>query len=180
MILLRRLSGGPAGWRPRHGHRTDLAAARPAAALAVAGCPRAPRRDAGRTIERPVVLAGRIFDRSRVDEVVASPHFMTAHHLRVGDTLTLHLSSPAQAAEGIDASQTPLADPRVRIVGWPGPPFPWTAPGTAAESSPDYALFTKYRADITGGVTERRPDLRQRPDPPGRRRSPRSTQTSPR
>ena len=61
----------------------------------------------GQTVERPVVLAGRMDNPSRVDEVVASPHFMTAHHLRVGDTLTLHLSTPAQAAAGIDASQIP-------------------------------------------------------------------------
>ena len=59
----------------------------------------------GQTVERPVVLAGRMYNPSRVDEIVVSPHFMTAHHLRLGDTLTLHLSTPAQAAEGIDASQ---------------------------------------------------------------------------
>ena len=41
------------------------------------------------TVERPVVLAGRMANPSRADEVVrAAPHFMTAHHLRVGDTLT--------------------------------------------------------------------------------------------
>ena len=51
----------------------------------------------GQTVERPVVLAGRMYNPARVDEIVASPHFMTAHHLRVGDTLTLHLSTPAFA-----------------------------------------------------------------------------------
>ena len=69
----------------------------------------------GQTVERPVVLAGRMYNPSRVDEVVASPHFMTAHHLRVGDTLTLHLSTPAQAAAGIDASQGPPAGPQVKL-----------------------------------------------------------------
>ena len=52
-----------------------------------------------------MILAGRAANPSRADEVVASPHFMSAHHLRVGDTVTLHLSSPAQAAAGFDASQ---------------------------------------------------------------------------
>src|SRR5580693_9922373 len=88
----------------------------------------------GQTVERPVVLAGRMYNPSRVDEVVVSPHFMTAHHLRVGDTLTLHLSTPAQAAAGIDASQIPPAGPRVKVTmwGWSGPPSLSTAQGTAA------------------------------------------------
>ena len=104
------------------------------------------------TIERPVVLAGRMFDQSRVDEVVASPHFMTAHHLRVGDTLTLHLSSPAQAAEGIDASQTPPVGPQVKvtIVGVVRSPFFLDSPGDSGGMIPTFALFTKYRADIEG------------------------------
>jgi hypothetical protein len=108
--------------------------------------------DAAQTIERPVVLAGRMFDQSRVDEVVASPHFMTAHHLRVGDTLTLHLSSPAQAAEGIDASQTPPVGPQVKvtIVGVVRSPFFLDSPGDSGGMLPTFALFTKYRADIEG------------------------------
>jgi len=108
--------------------------------------------DAAQTVERPVILAGRMFDQSRVDEVVASPHFMTAHHLRVGDTLTMHLSSPAQAAEGINASQTPPAGPqvKVRIVGVARSPFFLDSPGDSGGVLPTYALFTKYRADIEG------------------------------
>ena len=108
--------------------------------------------DVAQTIERPVVLAGRMFDQSRVDEVVASPHFMTAHHLRVGDTLTLHLSSPAQAAEGIDASQTPPVGPQVKvtIVGVVRSPFFLDSPGDSGGMIPTFALFTKYRADIEG------------------------------
>ena len=103
-----------------------------------------------RTVERPVMLAGRLA--SRVDEVLASPHFMTAHHLRVGDPLTLHLSTPAQAAEGIDASQTPPVGPQVKvtITGVGRSPFFLDSPGDSGGILPTYAFFTKYRADIEG------------------------------
>src|SRR6202035_4615833 len=40
-----------------------------------------------RTIERPVVLQGRLFTPGRVDEVVASPHFLSAYGKSIGDTL---------------------------------------------------------------------------------------------
>ena len=104
------------------------------------------------TVERPVILAGRMANPSRADEVVVSPHFMSAHHLRVGDTLTLHLSSPAQAAAGVDASQTPPAGPRVtvRIVGVGRTPFFLDGPGDSGGLMPTYALFTQYRVDIMG------------------------------
>src|SRR5580700_11159412 len=78
------------------------------------------------TVEHPVILAGRAANQSRADEAMASPHFMSAYHLRVGGTVTLHLSSPAQAAAGFDATQggTP-AGPRVTvtIVGVARTPF---------------------------------------------------------
>ena len=106
----------------------------------------------GQTVERPVVLAGRMYNPSRVDEVVTSPHFMTAHHLRVGDTLTLHLSTPAQAAAGIDASQIPPAGPQVKVtvVGVIRSPFFIDSPGDSGGMLPTYAFFTRYRADILG------------------------------
>src|SRR5215472_9834550 len=114
--------------------------------------------DMDQTIERPVVLTGRMADPGRVDEVMASPHFMTAHHVRVGDTLTLHLSSPAQAAENIDASQTPPAGPRVKVqvVGVIRSPFWLDNVGDSGGVIPTYALFQKYRLDIMG-VTSHSP-----------------------
>ena len=111
--------------------------------------------DAFRTVERPVVLAGRMANPGRADEAVVSPHFLTAHHKQVGDILTLRLSTPAQAAAGIDASQTPPAGPRVtvRIVGVIRTPFGLDNIGDSGGVIPTYALLTRYRADIMGGTS---------------------------
>jgi len=108
--------------------------------------------DALQTVEHPVVLAGRMANPGRADEAVVTPHFLTAHHKRVGDVLTVHLSTPAQAAAGDDASQTPPAGPRVRmrIVGVIKTPFGLDNIGDSGGVIPTYALLTKYRADIMG------------------------------
>jgi hypothetical protein len=83
------------------------------------------------TVERPVVLRGQRADPARVDEVMATPHYMSAHHLRVGDQLTVHLSSPAQATAGFDASTGTPQGPRltVHIVGVIRSPFFIDQPG---------------------------------------------------
>ena len=39
-----------------------------------------------RTIERPVLLAGRLFNPGRVDEILVTPQFAAAYHKGVGDT----------------------------------------------------------------------------------------------
>jgi hypothetical protein len=111
--------------------------------------------DALQTVERPVVLAGRMANPGRADEAVVTPHFLTAHHKQVGDTLMLHLSSPAQAAAGIDASETPPAGPRVavHIVGVIKSPFGLDNIGDSGGVLPTYALLTRYRADIMGGAS---------------------------
>jgi hypothetical protein len=113
-----------------------------------------------RTVERPVILAGRAADQSRADEAMASPHFMSAYHLRVGDTVTLHLSSPAQAAAGFDATEggTPAGPQvRVRIVGVGRTPFFLDGPGDTGGLMLTYALFTQYRTDIMGPNTSESP-----------------------
>src|ERR1700722_1889655 len=108
------------------------------------------------SVERPVVLQGRMYDPGRVDEAVASPHFMAAHHLKVGDPLTVHLSSPAQAAAGFDASTgTPLGPAaRVHIVGGIRSPFFMDSPGDSGAVLPTYAFFQKYRLYIVGSDPE--------------------------
>ena len=62
--------------------------------------------DIYRTIEKPVVLDGRLLDPSRQDEVMATPLFLEHYRLAVGDTLTMRLWSPEQ----IDTMDTPEFD----------------------------------------------------------------------
>jgi len=104
------------------------------------------------TVERPVVLQGRRADPARADEVMATPHYMSAHHLRVGDQLTVHLSSPAQAAAGFDASTGEPLGPRltVHIVGVIRSPFFMDQPGDSGGVEPTYAFFQRYRRFIIG------------------------------
>jgi hypothetical protein len=104
------------------------------------------------TVERPVILAGRMFNPGRADEVLASPHFMSAHHLSVGAEVTVHLSSPAQASAGFDASSGKPLGPavKVRIVGVMKSAF-WTdSPGDSGGILPNYAFVRKYQTDIVG------------------------------
>lgn len=106
-----------------------------------------------RTIERPVVLQGRLADPSRVDEVVVSPRFLASFGKGVGDALTLLLPTPAQVNNGYDPSSNgPPRGPsiRVRIVGVIRTPFEFDNIGGKGGVLPSAALFTRYRANIIG------------------------------
>ena len=109
----------------------------------------------GRTIERPYLLAGRMFDPARVDEVLVTPLFAAAYHKRVGDTVTLHLASVEQANEQYDGTTGPPRGPvvKARITGVGR--SPWLSIGSdspgqkgAVQASP--ALYARYRANILG------------------------------
>ncbi len=106
------------------------------------------------TIERPVILAGRLFNPRRADEVVVTPKFAAASGQGVGDFLTLELSSVRQANEGYDGSTGPPRGPqiRVRIVGEVRSPWDLSAdgPGSPGGIATTPALFTRYRADMMG------------------------------
>jgi hypothetical protein len=85
------------------------------------------------TVERPVVLAGRMSDSGRAGEVVASAEFMSDHHLQVGAPLTVHLPTPAQAEKSFDPTNgQPPRGPlvQVRIVGVVRSPFWIDGPGS--------------------------------------------------
>ena len=108
-----------------------------------------------RTIERPVVLEGRLFSRSRVDEVLVTPKFVASYGKGVGDMLTLHLASPKQVGVGYDGSTGPPRGPeiRARIVGVIR--SPWGSvnldgPGQTGGVLASPTLFTHYRANIMG------------------------------
>jgi FtsX-like permease family protein len=108
-----------------------------------------------RTLERPVLQAGRLPNPGRADEIIASPQFMAANHKAIGDTVTLHLATPQQVNEGFDGSTGPPLGPRItaRIVGvGRGVWFSATSDGPQATGSvlASPALFDRYRANILG------------------------------
>ena len=109
----------------------------------------------GRTIERPYMLAGRMFDPARADEVIVTPQFAAVYHKRVGDTLTLLLASVKQANEQYDGTTGPPRGPAVkaRITGIGR--SPWLSIGSdgpgqkgGVQASP--ALYAHYQANILG------------------------------
>ncbi|HEX5291486.1 MAG TPA: FtsX-like permease family protein [Streptosporangiaceae bacterium] len=109
----------------------------------------------GRTIERPYMLAGRMFDPARADEVIVTPQFEAVYHKRVGDTLTLLLASVKQANEQYDGTTGPPRGPAVkaRITGIGR--SPWLSIGSdgpgqkgGVQASP--ALYAHYQANIFG------------------------------
>ncbi|GIH25616.1 hypothetical protein Aph01nite_39260 [Acrocarpospora phusangensis] len=109
----------------------------------------------GRTVERPVVLAGRAADPRRADEVTVTPRYLEAHGKAIGDTITVTLLTPEQ----MDAPEVPgrvPAGPRIelRIVGvarsFLNSDPPETGPGSVL---PTHALFERHRANFTGAAS---------------------------
>ncbi|WP_066365739.1 ABC transporter permease [Herbidospora mongoliensis] len=68
-------------------------------------------------LEIPVLLDGRVFDRSRIDEVMVSPMFAERFGRGVGDRITLRLGTPEETTPS--SGEVPYTGPRVRatIVG---------------------------------------------------------------
>jgi hypothetical protein len=106
-----------------------------------------------RTIERPVVLAGRVYDPRRADEVVVTPQFAAAFGKKPGDTLSLELASVKQANAGYDGtSGGPPRGPRVQvhIVGVVRSPWFMDSPGGSGGVISSPALFAQHPANIVG------------------------------
>jgi hypothetical protein len=107
-----------------------------------------------RTIERPVMMAGRLFNPRRADEVIITPKFAATSGKHVGDTLTLELASVRQANQEYDGSSGPPLGPRIRtrIVGVGRTPWGLDAdtPGSPGGILTTPALFTRYRANMMG------------------------------
>jgi hypothetical protein len=105
-----------------------------------------------RTIERPVVLQGRLLDPGRVDEVDVTALFPGNYGKGVGDTLTLHLPSLKQGQYYDPSSGLPPRGPkiRVRIVGVIRSPWFSDSPGSLGGVVPSPALLTHYRANLMG------------------------------
>ncbi len=106
-----------------------------------------------RTIERPVVLQGRVFDPSRADEVVVTANFPAGYGKGVGDMLTLRLATPRQSDHGYDPSDgVAPGGPRVRvrIVGVIRSFWFSDSPGSSGALVPSPGLLTRYRANLIG------------------------------
>ena len=108
-----------------------------------------------RTIERPVLLAGRLFDPGRADEILVTPQFAAVYHKGVGDLVTMRLASPKQVDEGWDGTTGPPRGPviRARIVGVGRNVFGSATadgPGPKGGVLASPALFDRYRANILG------------------------------
>ncbi len=105
------------------------------------------------TIEAPVVLAGRLADPARADEAVVTPAFPGSTGLGVGDIVTAHLTTPAQADASVVAGwggrpTGPVV--RLRIVGvvrslWYGDDV-----GDTGSLIPSPGLLARYRDNFLG------------------------------
>lgn len=109
------------------------------------------------TIERAVVLEGRRADRARADEAVVTQRFLQSSGRQVGDTLRLHLTTPAQAEANLAAQD--IGEPAgpvvpLRIVGvvrslWYGDEV-----GGRGRVIPSAGLLAAYRANFLGASDE--------------------------
>jgi ABC-type lipoprotein release transport system permease subunit len=105
-----------------------------------------------RTIERPVVLSGRVPDATRADEAVVTPNFVRTYHKGVGDWVVLRLPTPQQANGA--ASDQGLAGPRFRLLIVGIVRSPWLAfdtPDGKGTLVPSAGLTATYRANLVGG-----------------------------
>jgi hypothetical protein len=105
------------------------------------------------SVERPVVLEGRLPDPARADEAVISPAFARTYGLGVGDVVDVRLSDPATVDAAASTASAPAADGPVvptRIVGtvrsfWFSDP-----PGSSGGISSSSGLLEQYRANLLG------------------------------
>jgi hypothetical protein len=113
-------------------------------------------RQLTRTIERPVIVQGRLLNPSRIDEVDITPEFAGSHGKKPGDMLTLDLATPQQVNAGFDGSGgEPPRGPRIRarivgVIRSPWESVDISSPGGDGGVLTSPALFAAYRANIMG------------------------------
>jgi hypothetical protein len=105
-----------------------------------------------RTIERPYVLAGRVFNPHRIDEVVVTALFPKTTGKGVGDTLTITLPTAAQATQGWDPSSGPARGLKIKehIVGIVRSPWLSDSVGSFGGVQVTPALLKRYPASFLG------------------------------
>ncbi|TKK78806.1 hypothetical protein FDA94_37115, partial [Herbidospora galbida] len=107
-----------------------------------------------RDLERPVLLAGRLPDPARADEVVVQHRFTTLYGKSVGDTVTIKLNTPDETDLLANAGGGPAGGhgPRVtaRIVGVIRSPFFSDGVDGPGVVLPSAGLYRKYSANLMG------------------------------
>jgi hypothetical protein len=105
-----------------------------------------------RTIERPYVLAGRVFNPHSLHEVVVTALFPRYFGKGVGDNLTIQLPTVAQAEQGWDQSAGQAKGPRikVRIVGIVRSPWLSDSVGSHGGVQVTPAVLSRYPANFLG------------------------------
>lgn len=108
-----------------------------------------------RTVERPIVLEGRMLDPARADEIVISPAFRETFGYGIGDLLTIRLYSPETIDAAARGGKLP-PDPdgpavEARIVGIGRTPlFNDEAGDFAGGLVTSPGLFEQYEANLAG------------------------------
>ena len=105
-----------------------------------------------RSIEKPAVLAGRVFDPAR-DEAVVTAKFVAHYHRGVGDTIVLQLPTAKELAAGQGSGpQGSLTGPhlRMRIVGVIRSPWYSDPPDSAGGILLSPAVAKRYPANVIG------------------------------
>lgn len=113
-----------------------------------------------RTIERPVILSGRLADPRRADEAVVTQGFVDRYGRGVGSTVTVRLFSLEQMRTGVaSVHQLPPVQPqgpavRTQIVGVIRSPWFSDVPGEPGRLFPSPGLFAAYPAGMTLGPNQ--------------------------
>lgn len=111
--------------------------------------------DLMRTVERPVVLQGRLADPNRADEAVVTPKFVSNYGIGVGDTVTALLRTAEEAKKPPSITGPRSSGPRVRIhiVGVVRSPWFTDGPQSAGSLLPTAAMGRQYRQNLLDETT---------------------------
>jgi hypothetical protein len=106
-----------------------------------------------RSIEKPVVFQGRVFNPRRIDEAVVTPMFVANYHLGVGKTVVLQLPTARERATGQGSGPGgALTGPRLRlrIVGVIRSPWFSDSPGSDGGILMSPAVAARYPLSVIG------------------------------
>ncbi len=110
-----------------------------------------------RTIEKPVIYQGRLFDPRRVDEAVVTRQFVAHTHKGVGATVVLDLPSAGQLQSQVEGpTGVPFVGPhiKVRIVGVIGSVWFSDGPGATGTIVMSPAVVARYPANTIGNQAD--------------------------